>query len=40
MVNKPRPALVVLIASVAIILVTVGILIFTKVQSDQAATVE
>ena len=38
--NKPRPALVVLIASVAIILVTVGILIFTKVQSDQAATVE
>ncbi len=38
--NKPRPALLVLLVSVAVIVVTVGILIFAKVQADREANVE
>ena len=38
--NKPRPALLVLIVSLAVVVVTSGILIFARMQSQQSATIE
>jgi LPXTG-site transpeptidase (sortase) family protein len=39
-VNKPRPALVVLIVSIALIAVTSGVLLFTSLRSQEEATIE